>query len=432
MKKEPSESIQTLTIISDLCTGCMKCVRGCPASAMRFRDKLPVVKWERCIHCGECIRACDAIQPLTTSFFELSNFKYTIAIPSPVFVGQFEKYIRPEHTFFALKSLGFNDVINLAPFCSAYFKAVKFIIEEKKVPRPLISSMCPVVISLIQRKYPSLVEHLLPILPPRQLAAKLAIESLVKNGSFGREEVGVIYITPCISKMLEVNEETSKNYICGAIAIKHIYNEVLKKIKPSEKVDIGNGSYGFRQGVAGGLSEIIGEENLLVVSGIRDLIKVLDDIEMGKVKRTPFVDPYPCSEGCVGGTLTVDDLYISRQKILTLFSKRDSEKEEDKIVEMYLRSRFDPVERWGKKEEYKKPIYAGIKFMMRKEEILKTLPRIDCGLCGAPTCESFAEDIVEGEGREDECIFNLLKKKGIKAEELLLKWKKFGGKYEDG
>ena len=46
--------------------------------------------------------------------------------------------------------------------------------------------------------------------------------------------------------------------------------------------------------------------------------------------------------------------------------------------------------------------------MMREiEEIRGTLPGIDCGSCGAPTCMSFAEDIVKGETTADECTVNM-------------------------
>ena len=37
------------------------------------------------------------------------------------------------------------------------------------------------------------------------------------------------------------------------------------------------------------------------------------------------------------------------------------------------------------------------------ESIAKSLPQIDCGSCGAPTCMAFAEDIVKGETTADEC-----------------------------
>jgi Na+-translocating ferredoxin:NAD+ oxidoreductase RNF subunit RnfB len=33
------------------------------------------------------------------------------------------------------------------------------------------------------------------------------------------------------------------------------------------------------------------------------------------------------------------------------------------------------------------------------------LPGIDCGVCGAPTCECFAEDVSKGFAELKECIF---------------------------
>ena len=46
--------------------------------------------------------------------------------------------------------------------------------------------------------------------------------------------------------------------------------------------------------------------------------------------------------------------------------------------------------------------------MSRKiKEIAKTLPGLDCGSCGAPSCKALAEDIVRGEARESDCIFRM-------------------------
>jgi len=37
----------------------------------------------------------------------------------------------------------------------------------------------------------------------------------------------------------------------------------------------------------------------------------------------------------------------------------------------------------------------------------RSLPGLDCGSCGAPTCRSLAEDIVRGQADEIDCIFKL-------------------------
>ncbi len=45
--------------------------------------------------------------------------------------------------------------------------------------------------------------------------------------------------------------------------------------------------------------------------------------------------------------------------------------------------------------------------MERLEKIFKTLPQIDCGSCGAPTCHALAEDIVQGNANIEDCIFHV-------------------------
>jgi len=48
-----------------------------------------------------------------------------------------------------------------------------------------------------------------------------------------------------------------------------------------------------------------------------------------------------------------------------------------------------------------------IRRMERLEAILAGLPGLDCGSCGAPTCQALAEDIVRGEAVETDCVFVL-------------------------
>ena len=39
------------------------------------------------------------------------------------------------------------------------------------------------------------------------------------------------------------------------------------------------------------------------------------------------------------------------------------------------------------------------------EKLEATLPGLDCGSCGAPTCHALAEDVVRGVASPDECIY---------------------------
>ena len=42
--------------------------------------------------------------------------------------------------------------------------------------------------------------------------------------------------------------------------------------------------------------------------------------------------------------------------------------------------------------------------MSEIETLASSLPALDCGSCGAPTCRAFAEDVVLGGRSVDECI----------------------------
>jgi hypothetical protein len=40
-----------------------------------------------------------------------------------------------------------------------------------------------------------------------------------------------------------------------------------------------------------------------------------------------------------------------------------------------------------------------------RKEIYSKLPQTNCGACGSPTCMSFAEDIVKGEAKLNDCVY---------------------------
>ena len=50
-------------------------------------------------------------------------------------------------------------------------------------------------------------------------------------------------------------------------------------------------------------------------------------------------------------------------------------------------------------------IGEALKKMERIEKMKSHLPQIDCGVCGAPTCEAFATDVVCDRARLEQCVF---------------------------
>ena len=324
----------SIRVDTEKCDGRMKCMRVCPTQAIRVRDGKATIIDEKCIDCGECITVCphDAIIPLTDPFGELSKFRHTIAIPSPALYAQFGREILPERILFGIKRLGFDDAFDLALTCGEVSFAIQEYLREYKGPKPLISIACPTVVRLIQVKYPELIDQLIPLEPPRELAAREIKKKKSKELKLKEEEIGIFYLTPCPVKMISIKQpaEKGKSYLDGAISISDIYGPLLSSLEDTEK-----GSYrkelenicilGVGWAMDGGICRTLRLKNSLAVSGLADILKVFDDIERGNLRNIDFIEAYSCHQGCVGGSLTVENVYISHNKILKLIETLEYE-----------------------------------------------------------------------------------------------------------
>ena len=50
---------------------------------------------------------------------------------------------------------------------------------------------------------------------------------------------------------------------------------------------------------------------------------------------------------------------------------------------------------------------AAMEKMIRIDELESHLPGLHCGSCGAPSCHAFAEDVILGRAREEDCFFKV-------------------------
>jgi len=378
---------------------------------------------EKCIDCGECITVCphNAIIPLTDPFGELSKFRYTVAIPSPSLYAQFGREILPEKILSGIEKLGFNYAYDLALTCGEVSFAIQEYLRDYKGPKPLISNACPTVVRLIQVKYPELIDQIIPIELPRELAAREIKKEKSKHLKIKEEDIGAFYLTPCPVKMISIKQpaEKGKSFLDGAISISDVYGPLLSAMEGVEK-----GSYrkalenicilGVGWAMVGGICRTLRLKNSMAVSGLAEILKVFDDIERGKLRNIDFIEAYSCRQGCVGGSLTVENVYSSYNKILKLIETLEFEqikacpdiREVRKLYSQkyfFIKGRFEP----RPLKPLDKDLAKAIKKRKLKEEIYESLLKIDCGVCGAPTCLAFAEDIVRGEAKLTDCVFNL-------------------------
>ncbi len=97
--------------------------------------------------------------------------------------------------------------------------------SEHEEGLPFISTACPSVVRLIRVRFPNLIPHLLPLNPPVEVAAVLAAQRAMEKTGLPREKIGIIFISPCPSKVTYVKAPlgTEKSQVDKVLAIKDVY-----------------------------------------------------------------------------------------------------------------------------------------------------------------------------------------------------------------
>lgn len=405
-----SKFFTSVHLKEDLCKGCINCIKRCPTQAIRVRNEKAVITKEFCIDCGECIRICPhhAKEATYDSPEVMKQYEYTVALPAPSLYGQFNHLEDVNIVLTALKKMGFDDVYEVSGAAEIVSELSRKYVEEHKEKWPIISTACPSVVRLIQVRFPNLIEHLLPICAPVDLAAATARKMAMEKTGLPREKIGIIFISPCPAKVTAVKSPIGIDHseIDAVLAMKEVYPLLLplmmQSIDDVEELGI-SGRIGIGWGSTGGEAGSLLSDNYLAADGIENVIRVLEDLEDQKFDQLEFIELNACAGGCVGGVLTVENPYVAMVKLKRLrkyLPVSCSHLISNNIGEGIWTDevRYEPVFKLG--NDMKESIIN----MSRVEELCEKFPGLDCGSCGAPTCKALAEDIVRGVAHEQDCI----------------------------
>jgi iron only hydrogenase large subunit-like protein len=388
---------------------------ACPTSAIRIDSGKAEIIDERCIDCGECMKACpvDAIYVEQDDFNRILKYKYRIAIVPAVFFGQFSKKISLKEIVDAIKETGFTYVF-LAEESVEVLNEVMLDEYDTDRERPLISPFCPAVVRLIQVKFPGMVENVIPVKTPVDSTA-MYIKRYMQDKGLPDDETGVFYVTPCAAKIAAL-KSTDRNdgLINGVINMDLLYNKVSHIFKTrkerkdgSEETFAGVTPKVLKWSLTGGEADNM-KGRCLAIDEVHNVTKFLERVEDGDIINVSFLELRACDHGCAGGVLMSENRFLTVERIRTK-AEKIKDKETDLPVETYLdylkeNADVDEIEPRSMlklaedmDEAYRK--------MQRIRHLMCFLPAIDCGACGAPNCQGLAEDVVKGKAHLSNCIF---------------------------
>ena len=271
------------------------------------------------------------------------------------------------------------------------------------------------VVRLISLRFPYLCENVMKMLPPMEIAAMLAKENAAReHPELSKKDIGVCFISPCPAKVSYVKNrgEGEKSHVDCVLSMSDIYFELLGLMDRTKtpKITSKTGMIGIGWATSGGESTAVFSDKYLAADGIENVIRVLDKIENDDLPRLDFIELDACPGGCVGGVMTVENPFIAKARLQTLrrympvsrnWDFSDGQREVPESFLIKKRLEYRPINRLDSDRA------VSIRMMADIQRIYEGLPCLDCGSCGAPTCRAFAEDIVKGEAREEDCIVRM-------------------------
>lgn len=410
-----------LKIRPDMCIGCTHCMKVCPTEAIRVKHGKAVLFENRCVDCGECFRACPvcAIIIEQDDLDKIFNYPIRVALVPAVFIGQFPEEITTDEIYSQLLELGFTHVFEIEHGVEILLEEQYRYSQEHADDKPLISPFCPAIVRLIQVRFPALVENIVMLKPPVDIAAIYNKKKFTDLGH-APENIGLFYVSPCASKIVALKSPVGETLseVSGVINMNFLYNKVFTAIKQSKKeAPVASSRMSLKaKCIVWSLTRgesVNSAGRSLAIDGIHNVIEFLEKLENEENPDIDFLELRACDESCAGGVLTTGNRFLTVERLhnrADLASKKlmKGTGNKESIMDYYdYINKYVDVEKIKPRSMMKldENMSEAMRKMKKIHDLILFLPQIDCGTCGSPSCAALAEDIVQGRASLAQCHF---------------------------
>lgn len=377
------------------CKNCYKCLKNCIVKSIKYENEKVEILEDMCILCGVCMTTCpqkakkiDNDLTNIKSFVENPDIKTVVSL-DPSFIAAFGE--NSEYMVWALKELGFDYIEETAIGAKYVTREYLRLIEEGKMEN-IIASACPTVNLYIEKYYPQLVKYIAPVMSPALVHGKL-----IKTHN--SEDVKVIHIGPCLSRIKEVNES---KWVDGVVSFEQLIQWFMDKgitpnegeILPFDRESGYSRIYPIVDGIVydlqhqanvqGVVTEKIGDYDLVAASGLSNITHIFDEMTEGNVKKA-FVEALSCYGGCIHGPFMAKGSATGYKARIDVKNYADSSKTVPlkDIDSVYVEYKESPVVQDMPTEEDIRAILSQIGKNSKAQEL-------NCGSCGYSTCREKA------------------------------------------
>ena len=423
------------------CIDCNKCIHDCPIlkSNVYVKDEgdtyAVCVDEKECVLCGKCISTCVHEVRQYRDDFGLffdglkSGKKYSFLV-APSFFLNYPKSHKKIMGY--LKSLGVNK------FFSVGFGAdittwgyIKFLTENTE--KTYIAQPCPVVVELIEKHIPDLIQNIIPVQSPMMCTA-----IYLKKYMGLTDELA--FLSPCIAKKVEIGSKRGKGLVSCNVTfrslIMHLESEGINLddySDVSDEIEYGMGSLFPKPG---GLMENIEfylgpKLDVVRAEGEKKIFEQLKSFDKrqkkGDKKLPSLYDLLNCEKGCCFGTgmlkkedtgdsIEYETLKLRRKKYLavqenTHFSQNLPGERLKKLNEAFSEldiadflCRYDEDAKVENREPDAETINEIFVDMLKFDEKDRS---IDCSACGNESCLEMAKAIAYGINHKGNCVYYL-------------------------